>query len=71
MKVPKYVIQALDRRKKAANAFVSADAIISEFIDKNGIDCEYTHLHCESLCNAHLANNETIEAILSHEKEKD
>lgn len=63
MKVPKYIEEALKRRAKAAVTFTDTDSVISEFIEKHGIDCEYTHLHCESLLNPYVANSATVKAI--------
>ena len=67
-KIPQYILKALEKRAKAAVAFSEADNIISEYIDKNRIDCEYTHLHVESLTNPYSCNKETIEDIENHFK---
>lgn len=67
-KIPQYILKALENRAKAAVAFSEADSIISEYIDKNGIDCEYTHLHVETLTNPYSANEETIADIENHFK---
>lgn len=69
MRIPDYIKKALERREKAAYAFIRNDSIISNFILKNNIDCEYIHLHCESLGCPEIANQETITAIMAKERE--
>jgi hypothetical protein len=68
--IPKYILKALEKRAKAAVAFSEADSIISEYIDNNEIDCEYTHLHVEALTNPYSCNEETIQDIKKHMEEK-
>jgi len=69
MKMPDYIEKALRRRERAAHTLMRNDFIVSEFITKNNIDCEYTYLHCETIVNPSLANTATIEAIIQKGRE--
>lgn len=40
MEIPKEIEEALDKRAKAANDFVSYDAIVHDFLTKNNIDVD-------------------------------
>ena len=63
MKVPKYIINALYSRQKAADKFLYEDRIISEFIHRYNINCEYCDMHVETLCGGSDVISETISAI--------
>jgi len=71
MKVPKYIDDALKRRERAAYTLIHNDLIISEFIKRNNINCEYTDLHCATLGEPAVVTTETINAILAKECEKE
>ena len=38
MRIPKYVEEAINRRTRAAIAWINADTLISNFIHKNGLE---------------------------------
>lgn len=65
MKVPKYIVTALEQRARAAVAFEKADQIISEFIDKNEIGADPADYHhgAESLFAPWESVERVIEAI--------
>jgi hypothetical protein len=73
MKIPKYIDEALQKRTNAAFKFMNYDCIVSDFIEKNGIELDPMHygLGCESLLNPDSSANAVREAILAHKnKEK-
>lgn len=65
MKVPKYIVTALEQRARAAVAFEKADQIVSEFIDKNKIEADSADYHhgAESLFAPWESVERVIEAI--------
>lgn len=67
MKLPKYVDDVLKKRTKAANDFNKYDWIISEWIDKHGlddtIDNSCFHGGVESIVNPEAAEEEIRRAI--------
>lgn len=65
MKVPKYITTALERRARAAQAFFEADEIVSEFIEKNGIEVDSAdyRLGAEALFTPWESVERVIEAI--------
>lgn len=63
MKVPKYIFEAIKLRAIFAQRYSHYDHIVSDYIDKNNIDCEYIHGHVETIINPVFAARETFEAI--------
>lgn len=64
-KVPKYILKALEQRRKHANEFVKYDSIISKFCDKHNINTEYTNLHAGCIGEPDVAERITLEDIES------
>ena len=50
-RVPSYIINAIRRRAAAAERFSMADAQISEYCKRRGIDTEYICGHVETVIN--------------------
>lgn len=73
MRIPKYIEEALQKRTNAAYRFMDYDCIVSDFIEKNGIELDTVHygLGCESLVNPDSSANAIRKAILAHEKYKE
>ena len=67
MEIPKYIDVALRRRTKAAVSFNTNDYIISQWIDKNGlqddVDLADYHGGCESIVNPYDAEMRIRKAI--------
>lgn len=70
MRIPKYIDEALRKRVNAAYKFSDYDCIVSDFIEKNGIELDTMHygLGCESLVNPDNSAEAVQEAILAHEE---
>lgn len=70
MRIPKYIEEALRKRTNAAYKFMDYDCIVSDFIERNGIELDTMHygLGCESLVNPDNSAEAVREAILAHEK---
>lgn len=71
MKIPKHIDDALRKRTKAAEMFNHYDWIISEWIDKNGLDNDIDtadfHGGVESIVNPKTSEANIRLAILSKE----
>lgn len=67
MKIPKYIEAALQRRVRAAFNFLSADDVISEFIEKNNIEIDPEDYGCgvDSLLNPRESAEAIRNAILN------
>lgn len=65
MKIPKYIEKALIKRAKCAGAFVEADCVVSNFLDKHGIEIDNSDYWsgAEALCNPWDSVNRIAEAI--------
>lgn len=70
MRIPKYIDEALRKRANAACRFMNYDCIVSDFIEKNGIQLDTMHyrLGCESLINPDNSANAVRQAILLHKE---
>lgn len=70
MQIPNYIEKALERRINAVNKFNSADIIISEFIDKHGINVDSADYRggCESIASPEMSAERIREAILNYKK---
>lgn len=70
MQIPNYIEKALERRINAINKFNSADIIISEFIEKHGINVDSADYcgGCESIASPEMSAEHIREAILNHKK---
>lgn len=70
MKIPKYVDEALRKRTNAAYKFIDYGCIVSDFIERNGIELDSTHygLGCESLINPDNSAEAVRKAILEYEE---
>jgi hypothetical protein len=62
---PKYILNALEQRRKHADEFIKYDSIISKFCDKNGINTEYVNLHAGCIGESDTAKRITLEDIES------
>lgn len=73
MRIPKYIDEALRKRANAAFKFMDYDCIVSDFIEKNGIELDPMHygLGCESILNPDSSENAVRKAILAHENHKE
>lgn len=65
MKIPKYIDNALRMRTKYAYLLSDRCSIIDEWLDKNGIECEYcdTHGGCEIYVNPYDSEQRIRECI--------
>lgn len=63
MKIPKYIREAIFLRAKYAQLFNDRDRIVSEWCDKNGIQCEFTHHNLETVVDPLYAAEETLEIL--------
>ena len=65
MKIPKYIDDALRMRTKYACLVSDRCSIIDEWLDKNGIECEYcdTHGGCEIYVNPYDSEQRIRECI--------
>lgn len=70
MQIPNYIEKALEHRINAVNKFNSADIIISEFIDKHGINVDPADYRggCESIASPEISAEHIREAILNYKK---
>lgn len=70
MKVPKYIEAALERRKRAARAWLEADGILTKFIISKGLDTVIASEDfgggVEGLTNAEESNRCIRQAIEEH-----
>ena len=68
MKIPKYIDEALKRRTHAAVMFAHYDVIISDWINKNGLDDDVDPADfsggVESVVNPHDAEQRIRDAVL-------
>lgn len=73
MRIPKYIEEALRKRTNAAYRFMDYDCIVSDFIEKNGIDVDGVHygLGCDSFFDPENSADAVRKAILAHEKNKE
>lgn len=71
MKIPKYIDEALKKRTKAAETFNYYDWIVSDWIDKNGLDGDIDmadfHGGVESIVNPNVSEKNIRAAILQKE----
>lgn len=65
MEIPKSIEKALMRRAKAAYQFMEYDLIITRFIERNDIDCEFVNMRVESLIDPEKVNRITRQNIIS------
>lgn len=72
MKIPLYIEQALKRREKAALALMSADYIITDYIDKHNIEVEtYDYATgVEMYANPKESADRVRQAIAEHKIQK-
>ena len=73
MRIPKYIDGALRKRANVAFKFMDYDCIVSDFIEKHGIELDPMHygLGCESFLNPDSSANAVREAILAHKNNKE
>jgi len=71
MKIPKYILIALQRRANAAYLWNKYDWIISNYINKHNIEVpsECYRGGVEGIVNPDSANKEIIKCMLEHENE--
>lgn len=67
MKIPKYIENAIDQRANHVERFQHYDYIISQWVDKNGIDAESCDIYggAESIVNPWGSARRLKEAIKS------
>lgn len=65
MKIPLYIEKALIKRAKYAGAFTEADYVVSNWLDKHGIEIDTADYWsgAEALCNPWDSANRIAEAI--------
>lgn len=63
--IPKYVLQAIETRRKAAYMFLSADNVINKYCDREGIlnEVNYILTAAETLCEPDAGAEGCIEQI--------
>jgi hypothetical protein len=61
--IPKYILDALDKRQKYAEEFLKYDLIISNYCLKNNIDTEYVNASAICIGEPDAAKRATIEDI--------
>lgn len=75
MKIPKYIVQALERRVRLANQLDNTCKIIDDFISKNGLDDEIDTADwlggVEIYVNPRESADNIIMAILNHKEVAD
>lgn len=75
MKIPKYIVQALERRVRLANQLNNTCNIIDDFIRKNGLDDEIDTADwlggVEIYANPRESADNIIMAILNHKEVAD
>lgn len=73
MKIPAYIQNALNDRIKSAEKFISADFIVSQFIDKYDIDVSSEDYYggCESIVNPYDSAVRILDAIKNHKEKQD
>jgi len=75
MKIPKYIVQALERRVRLANQLDNTCNIIDDFISKNGLDDEIDTADwlggVEIYVNPRESADNIIMAILNHKEVAD
>ncbi|MCR5479858.1 MAG: hypothetical protein K6F27_08400 [Ruminococcus sp.] len=75
MKIPKYIVQALERRVRLANQLDNTCNIIDDFIRKNGLDDEIDTADwlggVEIYVNPRESADNIIMAILNHKEVAD
>ena len=75
MKIPKYIVQALERRVRLANQLDNTCKIIDDFIRKNGLDDEIDTADwlggVEIYVNPRESADNIIMAILNHKEVAD
>jgi len=69
--IPKYILVALDRRRKAALAFQTQDYIVSTYCQKHEIDTEFIYSHAECIVEPDGAYEHTLTDIRKHFNRKD
>lgn len=72
MKIPKYIEKALQQRVKAAYVLIHSDSIITDFINKNGIEVEdFDYCYgVEMYVNPNASADRVRSAIEHHNKDK-
>lgn len=73
MKIPKYIDEALSKRRKAAMQLSKYDAVVSDFIIKNQIDVDTQDYGggVEMYSNPSESEQTIRKAILNHNKRKE
>ena len=72
MKIPKYIDEALIKRRNAAAKLMDYCAIVDEFIEKNGIDVPYEDYLCgvEIYTHPYDCEESVRKCILEHKERK-
>lgn len=71
MRIPHKVQKAILKRAKAAYDFCALDLSISQWLEKNHINCDYIYLHEDTLLEPDKVALETLTAIVSKNNNDD
>ena len=66
MKVPKYIRNAIRLREQAAYTLIKYDSLITKFLDKHDINCEYRDLHVGIVTEPSQVVISTLSSIEKH-----
>lgn len=69
MECPAYIKEALRKRAIYADRVSTLDGIISEWVEKNGIEVDFEDIHggVEIYVNPYDSSNRVLEAIINKE----
>lgn len=72
MKIPKYIDDALVKRRKAAIKLLDYDSIVTTFINNNQLDVDFEDYDggCEIFLNPYDSEQAVRQAILNHNNRK-
>ena len=69
MECPKYIQEALRKRAVYTDKVAVLDGIVSEWVEKNGIEVDYEDIHggCEIYVNPYDSSQRVLDAIMAKE----
>lgn len=64
--IPKYILKAIDLRRRHANKFLKYDSIVSHYCNENKIETEMVNCHAQCIGEPDGAYSTTVEDIRKH-----
>lgn len=64
--IPKYILKAIDMRRRHANKFLEYDNIVSDYCNKNKIETEMVNCHAQCIGEPDNAYYVVVEDIGKH-----